>query len=56
MTDEVEEMRHEAIQRVRELATFLDGRSHGHVATPAQLRLVCDMADAARLQAEGETA
>jgi len=38
----------DAVRNVRELAAQLDGRIHGAVATPAQLRYVADMADAAK--------
>jgi len=38
----------DAVRNVRELAAQLDGRIHGSVATPAQLRHVADMADAAK--------
>jgi hypothetical protein len=38
----------DAVRNVRELAAQLDSRTHGAVATPAQLRYVADMADSAR--------
>lgn len=38
----------DAVRNVRELAAQLGNRSHGVVATPAQLRFVADMADAAK--------
>jgi len=42
----------DAVRNVRELAAQLDNRSHGAVATPAQLRYVADMADAAKMLSE----